>query len=460
MDALDERLSQATLSRLPAAVHRPAYDRDRLRPGILHIGPGAFHRAHQNVFTEDAMAAAGGDWGVIGVSLRSPALRAALAPQDSLYAVETLGAGVRVVGVMKQVLFAPERPAEVLAAFADPRIHVVTLTTTEAGYSLSPEGTLDFAHPDIVRDLAAHTIPASAIGWLVWGLAARRRSEAGPLTVVSCDNLAGNGSKLAAAILAFAERMDPALARWIEQHAAFPSTMVDCIVPAADAAHRARVAAALGLEDAASVQREAFAAWAIEDRFAGPRPTWERAGAEIVSDVTGHERLKLHVLNGTHSALAYLGVARGLKFMRQAVTDPELGAFADAMVAEELAPTLSGLDVADYWAKTRARLANPALDHRLSQIAEDGSAKLAQRIYPILIANARAGRPTARLAAVIRAWLAAVAEGQAKDVQSADLFAWQVAGGELSTALDDPALFPEPFRAERLVRAAVLEAGA
>jgi fructuronate reductase len=459
MNAMDGRLSEATLSSLPAAISRPAYDRERLKPGILHLGPGAFHRAHQNVFTEDAMAATGGDWGVIGVSLRSPALREALTPQDGLYAVETLGVGFRVVGVLQKVLFAPENPSEVLAAFAEPGVHIVTLTITEAGYALAPDGSLDFAHPDIVHDLAAHSVPASAIGWLVWGLAARRRAEAGPLTVISCDNLAGNGSRLAAAILAFAERMDPALARWIGQNAAFPSTMVDCIVPASDPAHSARVAAALGLEDAASVQREAFAAWAIEDRFAGPRPAWERAGAEIVSDVTGHERLKLHVLNAAHSALAYLGLARGLEYIRQAVTDPEMGAFADAMVAEEIAPALKGLDVAGYWAKTRARLANPALDHRLAQIAEDGSAKLAQRIFPILTANARAGRPATRLAAVIRAWLAAVAEGQAKDVQSADLFAWQVAGGELATALDDPALFPEPFRAEPAVRAAVLGTG-
>ncbi|HEY1878611.1 MAG TPA: mannitol dehydrogenase family protein [Caulobacteraceae bacterium] len=454
MDALDGRLSQATLSRLPAAIRRPAYDRERLKTGILHLGPGAFHRAHQNVFTEDAIAAAGGDWGVTGVSLRSAALSEALAPQDGLYAVETLGEGVRVVGVVKRVLFAPASPGRVLAAFADPNIHVVTLTITEAGYALAPDGKLDLAHPDIVHDLRG--IPVSALGWLVTGLAARRRAGGEPITVISCDNLSGNGAKLAAAVRAFADRADPTLGPWLEASVAFPSTMVDCIVPATDAGHRARVEAALGLEDAASVQREAFAAWAIEDRFAGPRPAWEAAGAEIVASVEGHERLKLHVLNATHSALAYLGLPRGLSFVRQAIADPELAAFAEAMVGEEIAPALAGLDVAGYWAKTRARLANPSLDHRLAQIAEDGSAKLAQRIFPILIANARAGRPAARLAAVIRAWLDAVGEGRARDPQGASLAAWLVTGGDLAAALDDPVLFPEPFRAEPLVRLAAL----
>jgi fructuronate reductase len=456
MDALDGRLSQATLSRLPAAIARAGYDRERLKPGILHLGPGAFHRAHQNVFTEDAVEAAGGDWGVIGVSLRSAALREALAPQDGLYAVETLGDGVRVVGVLKRVLFAPENPAEILAAFADPGIHIVTLTITEAGYDLGPDGTLDLAHRDIVADLARPAAPVSGVGWLARGLSERRRASAGPITVVSCDNLAGNGARLAGALLAFAERAEPDLAGWIEANAAFPSTMVDCIVPASDPAQRARVNQSLGLDDAASVQREAFAAWAIEDRFAGPRPAWEKAAAEIVDSVEGHERLKLHVLNTVHSALAYPGLAHGLYFMRQAIADADLGAFADAMVAEEIAPALRGLDVAGYWARTRVRLANPALDHRLSQIAEDGSAKLAQRIFPILIANARAGRPTRRLAATIRAWLAAAGEGRAKDTEGPRLAAWRAAGGALSAVLDDPALFPQPFRDEPLVRAAVL----
>jgi fructuronate reductase len=452
------RLSPETLSRLPAAVGRPGYDRRALGEGLLHLGPGAFHRAHQAVFTEGAIAAAGGDWGVIGVSLRSPAARDALAPQEGLYTVETLGDGFRVSGVLKRVLFAPESPQDVLAAFANPKIHIVTLTITEAGYGLKPDGALDFENPEIAHDLASGAAPTSAIGWLVRGLDARRQAGSGPITVISCDNLASNGARLAHAVRSFADRTDPNLAGWIAREVAFPSTMVDCIVPAADAAHRARVAAALGLDDRASVQREAFAAWTIEDRFAAQRPAWEAAGAEIVESVESHERLKLHVLNAVHSALAYLGLPRGHAFVREAIADPEIAAFADAMVAEEVASALQGLDVAGYWARTRARMANPALDHRLSQIAQDGSAKLAERYFPIIIANARAGRPTRRLAAVVRAWLAAVGEGRAKDPQTARILAWRASDGSLPALLDDVLLFPDAFRSDAAVRAAVLGA--
>jgi fructuronate reductase len=274
--------------------------------------------------------------------------------------------------------------------------------------------------------------------------------------VISCDNLMGNGRKLEAAVLAFAERTDPSLARWAAANAAFPQTMVDCIVPATSPAVRTRIEAAVGLADAACVSREPFAQWVIEDRFAGPRPAWERAGAEIVADVRPYERLKLHVLNTAHSALAYLGPARGHLFTRQAIADPELARFLDGLLAEEVAPALPDLGVADYWRGARTRIANPAIDHRLSQIAEDGSSKLAQRVYPLIVANARAGRPTARLCAIVRAWIGAASLGEAADPLGPRLAAWADEGADLSAALDDPALFPDPFRTEAAVRAAML----
>ena len=453
---MSARLSEATLAQAPDEVIRPTYDRADLSAGIVHLGPGAFHRAHQAPFTEDAVLAAGGDWGIAGVSLRHGAIRDALAPQDLLYAVEVLGGPVRVIGVLRAALVAPETPTAVAAALASPTTHIVSLTITEAGYCLTAAGELDLTHPDIAHDLAA-AIPRSAIGWLARGLAERRRSGAGPVTIVSCDNLIGNGARLKAAVGAFAERIDRTLPAWIAASAAFPSSMVDCITPATDDRHRARVAAALDLEDAASVQREAFAQWAIEDHFAGPRPAWERAGVEIVANVADHERLKLHVLNAAHSALAYLGLARGLEFMREAIGDPDLAAFANAMIAEEVAPALPGLAVAPYWRVVRDRLANPRLDHRLGQIGEDGSAKLAQRILPILIANARAGRSCGRLAAAVRAWLTAAGQGRVRDAQSKALTDWFRSGARLPEALDDLRLFPEPFRAEPNVRAAMLQ---
>ncbi|HEY1448313.1 MAG TPA: mannitol dehydrogenase family protein [Caulobacteraceae bacterium] len=454
---MTKRLSEATLGALPAGIARPTYDRRQSVKRIVHLGPGAFHRAHQGVFTEDAQLAGGEAWTTTGVSLRNGEAKAALAPQDGLYAVEFLSEWprVRVVGGLGSVLTAQDTPGAVLAALAAPTTHVITLTITEAGYRLNGEGALDFDHPDIALDLAGE--PRSAVGWIVRGLAERRRVGAGPLTVISCDNLLGNGAKLEAAVLTLADRQDPSLTAWIEGHAAFPSTMVDCIVPASDARHRQRVTAALRLEDRGSVQREVFAQWAIEDSFAGPRPAWERAGAEFVANVAAHERLKLHGLNAVHSALAYLGLLKDLEFMRQAIADPELAAFADALIAKEIAPALPDLPVAPYWRGVRARLANPRLDHRLEQIGEDGSVKLGQRILPLIVAGARAGRPTSRLAAVVRAWLVCARRGLAKDVRSGRLAVWVSAGGSLAAALDDPLLFPEPFRTEAAARAAILE---
>lgn len=452
------RLSIETLETAAPAVARPRIDVAGLKCGVVHLGVGAFHRAHQAVFTEDAIEAEGGDWGIVGVSLRHPDVADALEPQDGLYAVETLAQtrGYRIVGALRRALCAPRAPAEVLAALAAPATQVVTLTITEKGYGLDARGELDLADPQIAHDLAAPAKPRTAIGWLALALDERRRTGAGPVTLISCDNLMGNGGKLAAAVTAFADRAYPGLLAWIAANAAFPATMVDCIVPATSPEARKRIEAAIGLSDAACVSREAFAQWVIEDRFAGPRPAWERAGAEIVADVRGFERLKLHVLNAVHSALAYLGPPRGWLYVRQAIADPELARFADGLIAEEVAPVLPDLPVADYWRATRARLANPAIDHRLDQIAQDGSAKLAQRVFPLIVANARAGRPTGRLAAIVRAWMGAAGLGEAPDPKAARLAAWIDAGADLAAALDDPALFPDAFRTDAAVRGAML----
>jgi fructuronate reductase len=276
---------------------------------------------------------------------------------------------------------------------------------------------------------------------LAAGLRRRRRDRGGPLTVISCDNLTSNGPRLRAALLSFADRVEPGLAEWIDRHAAFPETMVDSIVPATDDGCLARVEAALGCRDLAAVQRESFAQWVIEERFAAERPAWERVGVEIVAAVAPYRQLKLHVLNASHSALAYLGLARGHVYVRQAIADADLAGFLEAMIAEEVAPGLPALKVADYWAATRARFANPAMDHRLDQIAQDGPFKLAQRVYPLMIANRRRGLPVARLGAIVAAWL-------------------RFAGRPAAAALADPGLFPDEFRQDPLLGRAVTEAAA
>jgi fructuronate reductase len=235
-------------------------------------------------------------------------------------------------------------------------------------------------------------------------------------------------------------------------------TVVDCIVPAATEASRARVSAALGLQDTACVQREVYSQWVIENRFAGPRPAWDRVGVQIVDDVSRYSQLKLHVLNACHSALAYLGLPRGYCYVREAIADAELAQFLENLVLTEIAPALKDIPVLDYWRTVRPRFVNPRIDHRLSQIAEDGSVKLAQRIFPLLIANAGAGIPIRALSRIVRSWLELAAAGSIKDPCQALLASWSSAGADLESALDNPMLFPPPIRSNAMLRGSIVNA--
>lgn len=455
---MTNRLRSATLRDVPEGVRRPEYDFANLKTGIVHLGLGAFHRAHQAVFIEDAMEAVGGEWGIVAASLNHAAVPDALAAQDGLYTAELLGteARYRIVGAIRRALFAPRDTVSLIDVMASPQTHVITLTVTEKGYCLDGDGALDMSHPDIAHDLAAPKLPRSAIGWLLRGLAARHANAGAPLTIVSCDNLSSNGAKLGRAVAALADCTAPHLLPWLGQSVTFPNTLVDCIVPAAREAHRARVEHVLGMRDEASVQREEFAQWVIENRFAGPVPEWGRAGAEIVEDIEPYQRLKLHILNTCHSALAYMGIPRGHAFVREGISDPELACFCAALVEEEIAPALAPLDAIGYWRCIRQRLANPMLDHKLAQIAEDGSAKLAQRVYPLMIEGAEHGRAICRLGTIVRAWLSFMARTPAKDPQQAILARWTKSGADAAQALDNPALFPASFRTNPKLRQAVL----
>jgi fructuronate reductase len=454
------RLNLEALGRLPAAVRRPDYDFLNLGTGIVHLGIGAFHRAHQAVYTEDAIRLAGGDWGILGVSLRHATVADALAAQNGLYTVETLGldADYRVVAAIRGSLCALTDGARLQAAIAAPRTHIVTLTVTEKGYCLGPDGALDFSQADIAHDLLHPDEPRSVIAWLVRGLAMRLRTHGAPITVISCDNLQANGAKLCGAVTAFAQRSRPEMLPWLRDNVAFPVTVVNCIVPAATEASRARVSAAIGLEDTACVQRELYSQWVIENRFAGPRPSWDGVGVQIVEDVSHYSQLKLHVLNACHSALAYLGLPRGHSYVREAIADPELAQFLENLVSTEIAPALEDIPVLDYWRTVRPRFLNPRIDHRLSQIAEDGSAKLAERIFPLMIANAGAGIPVRGLSRIVRSWLELAAVGSIKDPYQELLATWSRAGADLQSALDDPMLFPPPIRSNAMLRASIVNA--
>lgn len=402
------RLSDTTLDLLPAQVARPRYPREAVTIGIVHLGVGAFHRAHQAVYIDDLLEDAPG-WAICGVSLRSADVRDALRPQDGLYTLALLDGGpsLRVIGALREVLCAVDEHAAVLARLADPQVRLVMLTITEKGYCLADDG-VDLQHPDIVHDHAQPMAPRSAIGFIVAGLAVRRARGLAPYSVLSCDNLADNGGRLRRAVLQYAGRLDPALAAWIDAHAAFPCSMVDSITPASDDALRARVDAALGLHDAWPVQREPYTQWVVEDRFCNGRPPLERVGVVLSDDIAGWDRAKLRLLNGPHSALAYLGTLLELETVSAAMHDALLSRYIATLMREDIAALLeapAGFDVDAYIAAILARFANPDIAHRLAQIAWDGSLKLPVRLGGTLIAAAQAGHPLMRLCLPFAAWM-------------------------------------------------------
>ena len=403
-----DRLNQAICARLPASVRLPTYRRGDLTCGIVHLGVGAFHRAHQAVYTELALEQAWGPWGICGVSLRRPDVRDRLAPQDGLYCVAQRDAHehLRVVGCLKPLLVAPEDPAAVVERMAAPETHIVSLTVTEKGYCHDPKsGRLNRGHPDIRHDLTTPERPRSAIGMLVAGLVRRRDRKLAAPTVMSCDNLPANGHTLRGLVTAFAAWRDEALARWIEREVAFPCTMVDRIVPATTPADITRIDAALGVHDAAPVVCEPFRQWVIEDRFAGPRPAWEQAGAELVADAAPYEAMKLRLLNGSHSAVAYLGTLAGFEYVFEVMAAPEFVTFVRRMMAE-VAPTLQvPTDLDAYQATLIERFANPALLHRTRQIAMDGSQKLPQRLLEPIRDRLRAGGAIDHLCVAVAGWI-------------------------------------------------------
>lgn len=416
---MNSRLSNATVAKLPGAIAIPRYDRGAVTPGIVHLGVGAFHRAHQAAYVDACLADGEADWGIVGVSLRSPDTRDALAPQDGLYTLavrDSAGEQLQVIGSILSLLVAPEDPGAVLAALVDPRTRIVTLTITEKAYLRAADGSLDESHPDIVHDLANPGSPKTAHGFLTEALLRRRAAGAPPFTVLCCDNLPANGATLHRLLVEFAKLRDAregtmSLAGYVADEVAFPSSMVDRIVPATTDADRARIAGELGLEDAWPVMTEPFRQWVIEDRFPAGRPAWERFGVTMVEDVGPFEDMKLRLLNGAHSGIAYLGLLSGHATVDRAFADPAIRQFVDALWAEAI-PTLpegAGLDTTAYTAELAERFSNTALAHRTAQIANDGSQKLPQRIIASALECLEAGTELVHLTLVVAAWIATCA---------------------------------------------------
>jgi fructuronate reductase len=404
------RLSRATLKDLPAAVTRPGFDPRGLATGIVHLGIGAFQRAHQASYTQPLLARDPG-WGILGVSLRRADTRDALAPQDFLYTLaERDGAGERleVMAALTGVLVAPEAPSAVVARLADPAVRIVTITVTEKGYCRdTATGSLDEDNEAIRRDLAAPETPSTLPGLIVAALRARRAAGTKPFTILSCDNLPSNGATTRLVLARYAALSDPALGDFVANEVACPSAMVDRIVPATTDDDRARIAASLGLEDAWPVVCEPFKQWVIEDRFPLGRPAWEETGATLVADVRPYEEMKLRLLNGSHSTVAYLGRLAGWETVADAMAEPALGLHVAALM-REIATTLHvppDMDLKAYQRSLLQRFANPALNHKTAQIAMDGSQKLPQRLFAPALDRREAGRRTRRIALGIAAWL-------------------------------------------------------
>ncbi|MFD7511797.1 mannitol dehydrogenase family protein [Streptomyces sp. NPDC059853] len=414
-------LSRATAHRLPPPL-RPVIDPGAPgRTRVVHFGIGAFHRAHQAVYTEHAAARSGEPWGITAVAPSSLEVVRTLRAQDGLYSVTAQhpdGPRTRVIASLTGALAMGPDADRVDALLADPEVTVVTLTITEKGYH-ARAGTLDTTAPAVAADLAASGDPArlrTVIGRLAAGIAARMRTSAAPLTVVSCDNVAGNGTVLAAVVRAFTEAAD-----WPDRHTvldrmatavAFPVTVVDRIVPAPAPADREHAATALGLTDALPVTAEPYRQWVLQDSFTAPRPPWELDGALFVPDPSPYQLTKLRLLNGAHSALAYLGTAAGATTVDGALATDWGEPLVRALCAE-VAPTLppGGPDPTGYAASLVTRFRNPAMGHRLSQIGSDGSLKIPERWLPALRDLRAAGHATPVLELALAGWAHATRPG-------------------------------------------------
>lgn len=408
---MPDRLNEDSLADLPEGVRRPAYVRRAVKTGIVHLGVGAFHRAHQAVYTDDVLRE-DPQWGIVAASLRSPDTYDALQPQDGLYTLSVRsqdGEALRVIGSIGRIIVAPRATDDLLDIMADPRTRIVTLTVTEKGYCHDPAtGTLNEDHPDVVHDLAYLKTPRSALGFIVEALRRRRRAGIPPFTVLTCDNLPSNGRTVKRVLTRFAELVDPELGRFVAGEVSCPSTMVDRIVPATSDQDRERIGHALGVEDAWPVVTEPFTQWVIEDRFPQGRPAWEKAGAEFVTDVEPYEHMKLRLLNGSHSTLAYLGYLSGYETVADTMADPAFVRLIEGLMDDEVTPTLHmppGADLAAYKRALVQRFRNPALKHRTWQIAMDGSQKLPQRLLGTVRDRLRGGASIARLSLGVAAWM-------------------------------------------------------
>jgi len=414
------RLRAAALPELPATVATPRYDRGRVRVGIVHLGVGGFHRSHQAAYLDTLMNRGEAlDWGICGVGVM-PAdrrMRDVLTAQDHLWTLLVRhpdgDVDARVIGSMVEYLLAPDDPGAVIERMTDPAVRIVSLTVTEGGYNITADGGFDAGNPDIVADLAAPESPRTAFGLVTEALRRRRDRGTAPFTVLSCDNVPGNGDVARRSFAAFAALGDAGLGEWIAREVRFPNSMVDRITPATTDADRAELAVRFGVEDAWPVVCEPFTQWVLEDHFGQGRPQFEDAGVQLVDDVVPYELMKLRLLNASHQALCYLGYLAGYRHAHEVAQDPLFARFLLGYMEREGTPTLRpvpGVDLDAYRHELVARFANPEIRDTLARLCAESSDRIPKWLVPVIRANLASGGQIDLSALVVASW-ARYAEG-------------------------------------------------
>jgi mannitol 2-dehydrogenase len=411
---MTQKLSLASLAKLPTDIARPSYQREQISAGIVHIGTGNFHRAHQAVYLDDLFdTGRDHDWGIIGAGFRPPdaAMRTALEGQDWLTTVVERDAdtsAARVTGAMIDFLPVGPNRRPVISALSDPRIRIVSLTITEGGYCIDPgTGRFDSDHPDIQADAASPKNPSHVFGTLVAALRARREAGVRPFTIMSCDNIPGNGHAARTAVTGLAALIDADLATWIEDEVAFPNSMVDRITPATTDRERALLRQRFGIEDAWPVFCEPFRQWVMEDRFCHGRPALEQVGVTFTDDVGAFELMKLRMLNGGHAAIAYPAALLGFHIVHETMANPLISGFLEKLEREEIIPVvppIQGVDRGGYFDLIKRRFANPEIEDTIPRLCQDGSNRQPKFILPSTRDRLANGQSVTGLALVSAIW--------------------------------------------------------
>ncbi|MBU2921072.1 mannitol dehydrogenase family protein [Winogradskyella psychrotolerans] len=408
-------LNQENLNAISERVSTPKYNRTQLTTGIVHIGIGGFHRAHEAFYTDQLLHDTSiTNWAICGVALlpHDTKIYQTLKAQDGLYTLmvkEFDGSlSKRVIGAITELLFAPEDPSKVIEKIASPEVKIVTLTITEGGYNYNEAtGAFDDKNPSILYDIAHPTQPKTVFGYLTQALKLRQQKGLKGITIQSCDNIQGNGDMTKQMLLSYVKLADPALIPWIEQRVAFPNSMVDRITPATTAADIEQLKTEEGIVDAWPVVCEPFKQWVIEDQFSNGRPLWEVVGAQFVKDVEPYEKMKLSLLNAGHSVLGILGALVGYITIDEAVNDKNINAFLEHYLKQEVVPTLSDLENVDleaYIASLLQRFGNVSIKDQIDRICSESSAKFPIFILPTVKANLKLSRQTELAAFVVAAW--------------------------------------------------------